>query len=51
MNLKNYFFVALLIFLVGLFGLHTGINHPSADKTPIMHHDQGHSMHMDNGAK
>lgn len=51
MNLKNYFFVALLILLVGLFDLYTGINHPSAEKLPIIHQDQGHSMHPNNGVK
>lgn len=41
MNLKNYFFIALLIFFIGLFGLYTGINHSSADKPPIMHQNNG----------
>lgn len=51
MNLKNYFFITLFIFLLGLFHLYTGINHPSKEKIPVIHQDQGHSMHPNNDVK
>lgn len=51
MNLRNYFFVALLIFLAGLFSLYAGVNHPTADKPPVMHQDNSMPMHSDGGSK
>lgn len=47
MKLNKYFAIGLAVFILGVFGLYTGLNHPSGAKVPVLQKD--HTMQHSQG--